>query len=220
MDITLLVHGILFSIRGLEVVRRHLLNCINAEASFQAATPSSNMRLCARSIVSVLTLLFVDLSRAIYTDEAYQTDYHHALLGIPQAHQTFFHRPSAASKASLLYTLSDRNVLGAVNPRDGAVIWRQQLGVTAQNGSAQSLLKAREQGDILISAAGGAVQAWDATDGRLAWTYKCLRNIYNLDASQADGDVFVVSGDQSTNVAVTRLAASTGEAIWEFKDPK
>ena len=48
---------------------------------------------------------------AVHQDEAYQIDFHHALLGIPQAHTSFFHKPSVDSKASLLYTLTEIGIV-------------------------------------------------------------------------------------------------------------
>src|SRR5215469_10678850 len=87
---------------------------------------------------------------AVFPDEAYQVDYHHALLGFPQQHTTFFHQPYPNSKASLIYTLSERGVIGAVNPKDGSIIWRQFLAsdLTGSGG----FLKAGEGQNIVISA--------------------------------------------------------------------
>src|SRR5271156_785894 len=72
--------------------------------------------------------LYVASVYAIFTDEAYHIDYHHALLGVPERHNLLFRRPHASSNASLLYAVSDKAVLGAINPRDGALLWRQPLG--------------------------------------------------------------------------------------------
>ena len=80
-----------------------------------------------------LNLLYLSLSLlpsalAVFEDEAYSVDYHHELLGLPQPHTTFFHRPRKDDKATLIYTLSDLGVLGAVHPGTGKVVWRQLLG--------------------------------------------------------------------------------------------
>ncbi|KAJ6132030.1 ER membrane protein complex subunit 1 [Penicillium samsonianum] len=53
---------------------------------------------------------------AIYSDEVNHIDFHHALLGAPSPDSTFFLKPSTSSNASLLYTLSDKLLVGAVNP--------------------------------------------------------------------------------------------------------
>ena len=179
------------------------------------------MRLCAPILLPLAAVLYASLCHAIFADEAYQTDSHHALLGLPQAHTTFFHRPSAESKASLLYTLSEKLVLGAINPKDGAVIWRQRLADPAQNCTTPGLLRAGEGGDTLISAVDGKVQAWDATDGRLAWEWDNGASTKVVDITpSADGGICVLiqSEGEGSSFAVRKLAADTGNSIWESGD--
>ncbi len=168
----------------------------------------------------IVCLLFAAVGNAIFADEAYQTDYHHALLGFPQAHTTFFHRPSAASKASLLYTLSERLVLGALNPKDGAVIWRQRLTDRAQNETGPGLLRGGEGGNTLVSAVHEKVQTWDATDGRLVWEWIGDGRIQGLETIEGEGDVLAFSGGHGTTATVRRLAADTGEPQWEHTDAR
>lgn len=179
------------------------------------------MRLCAPVLLPIAAFLYASLCHAIFADEAYQTDSHHALLGLPQAHTTFFHRPSAASKASLLYTLSERLVLGAINPKDGAVIWRQRLADSAQNYTTSGLLKAGEGGDTLISAVNGKVQAWDATDGRLVWEWDGGDGTKVVDvtpSAESGKYVLVLSEGEGSSFVVRNLAADTGEVFWESGD--
>ena len=182
------------------------------------------MRLWAPILLPIAALLYASLCHAIFADEAYQTDSHHALLGLPQAHTTFFHRPSAASKASLLYTLSEKLVLGAINPKDGAVIWRQRLADPAENYTAPGLLRAAEGGDTLVSAVSGKVQAWDATDGRLAWEWDGGDGTRVVDvALSAESGKYVLvlsEGEGSSSVVVKNLAADTGEILWESSDTR
>lgn len=180
------------------------------------------MRLWALLCPLSVALLYVPAVQAIFADEAYQTDYHLPLLGLPQAHTTFFHRPSAASKASLLYTLSDRHLLGAVNPKDGAVIWRQQLGDRALNATASGILKAPEGGNTLTSLVDAKIQTWDATDGRLAWEWQTsgkVKGIETFAATKEDHDVLVLS-EEGSNTVVRRLAADDGSVIWEYIDAR
>lgn len=180
------------------------------------------MRLWVLLFPPSVALLCASAVQAIFADEAYQTDYHLSLLGLPQAHTTFFHRPSAASKASLLYTLSDRLLLGAVNPKDGAVIWRQQLGDRALNATTSGILKAPEGGNTLVSSVGGKIQTWDATDGRLAWewqTFGKVKGIETFAAVEEDHDVLVLS-EEGSNTVVRRLAADDGSVIWEHIDAR
>lgn len=183
----------------------------------------SNMRLCATLVLPILALVSVPFTYAIFADEAYQTDYHHALLGLPQVHTTFFHRPSATSKASLLYTLSERLVLGAVNPKDGVVIWRQQLAEYAVDGTGSGLLTAAEGRDTLVSAVGRRVQSWDATDGRLVWEWKGngeVKAIETFASAEGAKDVFALSTRDGGNTAVRKLSGDNGEVLWKFLDAR
>lgn len=188
-----------------------------------SALSSLIMRLCAPIILPIAAVCYASLCHAIYADEAYQTDSHHALLGLPQAHTTFFHRPSAASKASLLYTLSKKLVLGAINPKDGAVIWRQRLADPTQNYTTPGLLRAEEGGDTLISAVGTKVQAWDATDGRLVWEWDGGDGTKVIDvrpSPESGKYVLVLSDGEGSTFAVRKLAADTGEVCWESSDSR
>lgn len=177
------------------------------------------MRLSAPALLSIASVFFAIVGQAIFADEAYQTDYHHALLGLPQPHATFFHRPSPASKASLLYTLSERLVLGAVNPKDGAVIWRQQLADQTQNHTALGLLRAGEGGDTLVTAVGEIVNCWDATDGRLTWQWRGNGRIKSLEIIEGERDVLTLS-EADHDVVVTKFAAETGAVLWQHKDAR
>jgi len=92
-----------------------------------------------RSVLFTLTLLwlFVSVVGALHADEAGVIDWHHKLIGTPLEGSTFLHKPVATS-GSLAFTLTDRNVLAALNLRDGAismiagkwlliVVWRQLI---------------------------------------------------------------------------------------------
>ena len=169
-----------------------------------------------------LALLFsfcctlIPLVAAVFADEAYRIDYHHLLLGSPQRNTTFFHRPSATSKASLLYTLSEKLVLGAVNPKDGAVIWRQWLKESQKGDYDKGYLKALDGEDIVVSAVGRTVSAWDASDGKLVWQWAgegAVTGLEVLGVEGMKGDVIVATEDAGTNI-VTRLDASSGTVVW------
>lgn len=147
------------------------------------------MRLCALLILSLSLLSSV---YSILADEAYQVDYHQALLGIPQGETTLFHRPSASSSASLLYTISEKAVLGAVNPKDGSLVWRQslagplpeshrvmpgvgelsdeeQLKAFRDTGPLNARLLAKDGSGFVFSYYGATVSAWHAMTGKLLW---------------------------------------------------
>ncbi|MCJ1473890.1 hypothetical protein MMC13_002545 [Lambiella insularis] len=172
-------------------------------------------------LLSVLYLVYhVPLALAVFADEAYRIDYQHALLGVPQKDTTFFHQPSATSKASLLYTLSDKLVLGAVNPKDGAIVWRQWLKESKTEENDTGYLKAVDGEDVVVSAVGHNVNAWDAADGRLVWQWVGrgpVRDLEVLGIEGVKGDVLVATEEEGKGV-VTRLSGSSGEVVWEYSD--
>jgi ER membrane protein complex subunit 1 len=169
-------------------------------------------------------VLCVTSSLAIFPDEVDDVDFHHALLGFPSPQNTFFHRPSSSSSASLLYTLSDRLVLGAVHPKDGSLVWRQKLGDGRQS---EGFLRASDGEDIVISAVDSEVSSWGASDGKLSWTRKFkggpVRDLELLelqDGSSPDGavDAIVLFGTKTG--IVRRLDGPSGQVKWEYKDDR
>ena len=168
-----------------------------------------------------LLIVFSPLSiLGIFTDEAYQIDYHHSLLGLPQPHTTYFHRPSAASKASLLYTLSDKGVLGAINPKDGSVVWRQRLLDPLNNKQGNATLSSLEGVNTVYSAIGNQVQAWDAADGRLLWSFLGNGEVKALGYSEKREGVISLDEEAEQVGVVRKLAADTGKVVWEFRDER
>ena len=179
------------------------------------------------NFLSLLLLTYLPaLTLAIFADEAYRTDYLHALLGTPQSHSTFFYQPSATSKASLLYTLSERGIIGAVNPKDGSIVWRQRLDLPNQsthNGTRGGFLKAIEGENTVVSASSELVQAWDAGDGRLLWEWKGSGTVESVEIGHNENsskDVFCLSRDESGHGVVRKLASGSGEVLWEYRDER
>ncbi|OCT50400.1 DUF1620 domain protein [Cladophialophora carrionii] len=121
-------------------------------------------------VVSILTSLLLPVT-AIFADDAFHIDFHHALLGSPQSSTTFFHKPNSNTNASLLYTVSDKAILGAVNPKDGSVLWRQPLAGRPVNNASTSYLVTAERDGQLVSGHDRTVACWDGLDGRLVWDY-------------------------------------------------
>ncbi|KAM5465946.1 hypothetical protein MauCBS54593_006194 [Microsporum audouinii] len=163
----------------------------------------------------------VPTALAILADEAYHIDYHHALLGTPVADNTFFHRSSPSSVASLLYTHSEKNILGAVNPKDGSVVWRQNISDYFPQTSNQAFLRAADNDDTVLSAFGSSVSAWDAIDGRFRWIQQFFDGpVKDLelgpDSPVERHDVLVVSGDKKG--VLRRLDIDSGNVIWEYRD--
>jgi outer membrane protein assembly factor BamB len=158
---------------------------------------------------------------AIFADEVSQIDYHHALLGAPQARTTFFHRPLASSSASLLYTLSEKSILGAVNPKDGSIVWRQNLSEYNNNaGLGSGFLRAADGEDIVFSALSDEVSSWGASDGKLGWTKRfdddLVVDLELVDDVAAQRDPIVLF--QGKSGIIRRLDSATGLVKWEYKD--
>lgn len=161
---------------------------------------------------------------AIYPDEVNHLDYHHALLGIPAPDTTFFLKPSSTSNASLLYTLSENRLLGAVNPRDGAVVWRQNLARFALGGSADTgFLRAVDGTNALVTAVGNYVSAWSASDGKLMWENwfsEAVADLELLELDARDGARDAVALFGGKTGVVRRLDGESGGVKWEFKDER
>ncbi|KAI9801077.1 MAG: hypothetical protein M1833_002945 [Piccolia ochrophora] len=173
------------------------------------------------SILCMLALL-VRSSLAVFADDAYQNDYHLALLGVPEQQTTFFHQPKSTSRASLLYTLSAKRYLAAVNPKDGSVVWRQRLPSTSQ--TARGLVRAEEKGNTVCTALEGQVACWDALDGRLVWKRdfvheeaKDLEVVEGVDGEEGKTALVVLFQHDDRGI-LRRLDATTGSVKWEFKD--
>ncbi|KAI9761186.1 MAG: hypothetical protein M1835_008221, partial [Candelina submexicana] len=175
------------------------------------------------SAAAILLASLLACTSAVYVDEAYQTDYHHALLGIPQQQTTFFHRPHSSSKASLLYTFSEKGILGAINPKDGTIVWRQAL-TPASSSATVKRLRAGEAENSVISAVDGEVRAWDALDGKLVWgnefadgPAKDLEVLELIDGSEGSPkDAIVLFGEEKA--VIRRLKGDTGAVAWEYRD--
>ncbi|KAL4864106.1 hypothetical protein BDV12DRAFT_176603 [Aspergillus spectabilis] len=163
---------------------------------------------------------------AIYPDEVGHIDFHHALLGVPSEKSTFFHRPSSSSNAALLYTLSEKSLLGAINPKDGALLWRQNLSRSAvPSDQPEGLLRASGGSNAVVSGLGDYVSAWSALDGKLIWENWSpnmpvvdleLLELEDASAAPSVRDAIALTGGQAGSIK--RLDGATGEIKWEHHD--
>ncbi|KAI1337115.1 DUF1620-domain-containing protein [Xylariaceae sp. FL0016] len=156
--------------------------------------------------------------RAVFQDEVGHIDYHHELLGVPQRETTFFHRPRPQEKASLLYTLSDLGVLGAVNPSSGAIVWRHLLNGNITDGGGH--LRAAEEETWLASALGSSVHTWDAFTGRNVWSLDFDGIVNDLEVMEmtetGSKDVLTLHQEESS-IVTRRIHGHEGRVVWEFK---
>jgi hypothetical protein len=180
--------------------------------------PHSKMRLyAALGLAACLAPV-----QAIFEDDAHHIDFHYALLGLPQHEATFFSKPYSASKASLLYTVSKNGTVGAVNPKDGALVWRSYPAST-DNGH----LRFGEDQDTVVSAAGDRITALSASDGRIVWEtgvqgatvhdLEILEQEDGMTNSEAKDAIVLVGGAQQ---GLKRLDGKTGRVKWTFEDTR
>lgn len=176
------------------------------------------MRLVAPLLSAAIYVSLVGLVSGLFQDEAFQTDWQYALLGRPTQQNIFFHQPSINSKASLIYTLSDKLVLGALNPKDGSVVWRQDLGEGRESRTdTRGFLRAANSTNVVISAVGDKVRGWEASDGRLAWEWEGRGTVRSL--ALLEIDPMVILEDHGI-LRIARLNAMTGKMIWEIADKR
>lgn len=161
---------------------------------------------------------------AIFEDDAYHIDFHYALLGLPKHEATFFQKPYAGSKASLLYSISQNQTIGAINPKDGALVWRQHFDIQPHG---QGHLRAGSQQDTVISAVGDRITAWSASDGRLVWEtafdgaeiedLEILEQEDGITVNDAKDAIVLLSG---ASHGVKRIDGKTGIAKWTYDDAR
>jgi hypothetical protein len=171
------------------------------------------------NLSSLLILALPAAVQAVFKDEVGHIDYHYELLGVPQRESTFFHRPRKDDKASLLYTLSDVGVLGAVNPSNGAVVWRQFIQGNITRGG--GFLRAGDGENWVCSAFAQSVQSWDAVTGRSRFSVDFKGQVKDLEVmemTEKERKDLLVLYDQAGTTVVRRLNGDDGSVVWEFRE--
>ena len=171
-------------------------------------------------VLSCVALLLSG-AQAVFADEAWNVDYHHPLLGLPREDTSFFHQPNPHSRASLLYTLSEEGVLGAVNPKSGGIVWRQVLRDGGVNSHA-GFLRAAEGQDVVVSGHGSEVSAWSAADGRQAWVANIAGPLEDLeilelaDGKEKEGAKDVIALSSGAHPTIWRIDGDSGSVKWQY----
>lgn len=179
------------------------------------------MRLNAAYQLLSLVLLGAASVQAIFQDEAGHIDFQHALLGAPVPKSTFFFQPTLSSKATLLYTISEKGVIGAINPKDGSLVWRQRqfTGGTCKQ-SFTGHLGGANGTNAIVSAYGDSISSWEAATGRMLWSFVevgCIRSLVVPDIAGLTQDPIMVMDDDGLTKIIS-LNSVTGKLIWEVKD--
>ncbi|KAG5972387.1 hypothetical protein E4U55_000831 [Claviceps digitariae] len=172
-----------------------------------------------RTLQSALLLGLSSLVAAVFQDEVGDIDFHYSLVGLPQQETTFFHRPRKEDKASLLYTLGDVGVVGAINPSNGNVVWRQQVSHGIARGGGH--LRAPEGENWVVSGHGSKIQAWDALTGRNIWDMHFKGQVIDVEIMEmtetSRKDVLTLFDEDGVTV-LRRLHGALGHVIWEFRE--
>ncbi|KHO01306.1 uncharacterized protein MAM_00307 [Metarhizium album ARSEF 1941] len=172
-----------------------------------------------RTLQSAILLGLSSLAGAVFQDEVGDIDFHYSLVGLPQVETTFFHRPRKDDKASLLYTLGDVGVVGAINPSNGELVWRQHISDGIANGGGH--LRAPEGENWVASAHGSKVQAWNALTGRNIWTTEfkgVVKDLEILELTETPRKDVLVLFDEDGVTVLRRLHGAIGSVVWEFRE--
>lgn len=173
-----------------------------------------------RSILQTALILGLSsTAAAVFQDEVGDIDFHYSLVGLPQFETTFFHRPRKDDKASLLYTLGDVGVIGAINPSNGNLVWRQQISEHVATGGGH--LRAPEGENWVASAYGSKVQSWNALTGRNIWEMKFegqVKDLEILELTETSRKDVLALFDEDGVTVLRRLHGSLGNVIWEFRE--
>lgn len=164
------------------------------------------MRLLSR--VFYAALLFLPAVNAVYKDEAFQNDWHIALIGPSIPESTFFHQPVSTARASLIYTLTTRSILAAIYPKDGSIVWRHQLSGERPLGPGI----ARAADGVIVTSVDGNIKAFDAVDGKLVWGNAFGQPVRDFRVA-SKGVKFVVALLEDGRVV--KIDAVTGDIEWE-----
>ncbi|KAJ6257533.1 hypothetical protein Dda_7318 [Drechslerella dactyloides] len=153
--------------------------------------------------------------RAVFSDEAFHTDFQVQLFGTPlDPSSTFFHQAAAGKAGSLLYTLSNRLIIGAINPKDGAQVWRQQLGegtVSETEPLSKTAFLRRSKDGRVVSVLGKAIALWDAANGRAVWEYSSELEAADVITLQTENQLLVAfKGGE-----VKAFQLDSGKVLWE-----
>ncbi|EWC44538.1 hypothetical protein DRE_06710 [Drechslerella stenobrocha 248] len=159
--------------------------------------------------------LVISPCQAVFKDEAFHTDFQLQLFGTPlDPSSTFFHQAAAGKVGSLLYTLSNRLVIGAINPKDGSQVWRQQLGqgtvVETEALSKSAFLRKSKDGRV-VSVFGKTISLWDAATGRAIWEFSSSLEVADVVTAEPENQLVVAfkNGD------VKAFQLGSGGLLWE-----
>ncbi|QSL67089.1 hypothetical protein MERGE_001476 [Pneumocystis wakefieldiae] len=145
---------------------------------------------------------------------SYENDkitFHIPLIGVPLKESIFFHKP-ISYQDSLIYLATEKNILAAINSKDGSLVWRQEY---AEN----DLINAIKPLDskIITLSNSSTVRAWNALTGFLIWeetlqnSFSDNRNVIKIFENNitSDKDIILLTSNM-----IYFLDSNTGSQIW------
>lgn len=155
-------------------------------------------------------LLLLPFAAAVLKDDAYEVDWHTPLIGLALPGNTFFHHPTAETKASLIYTITARAIVAALNPKDGEIVWRHQLLEDPQIAG-----KLAPGHGIVVASIGKDLKAFESATGKLVWENSFSGDVKDVKVTK-DNNAVVLMEDGT----VAYLEAQTGDVAWKRKATK
>lgn len=123
-------------------------------------------------------------------------------------------------KRAGLYVGTEKNVVAAVNPKNGQIIWRHLL----EKNDKLRYLSADDQTVTTISGISSPhVRLWDSSTGTIVWDYE-FTSVSNMDTANGSTDSVTVpvSGTSVDDILVltpggtlTRISGKLGSLVWQ-----
>ncbi|KTW26078.1 hypothetical protein T552_02971 [Pneumocystis carinii B80] len=156
---------------------------------------------------------FLSSIRAIFHENDKIT-FHIPLIGVPLKESIFFHKP-VSYQNSLIYLATEKNILAAINSKDGSLVWRQKYAENDPINAIKSL-----DSKIITLSNSSIVRAWNALTGFLIWeeTYQnfFLDNRHAIKIFEnnitSNKDIVLL-----TSNTIYFLDSNTGSQIWCYE---
>lgn len=178
--------------------------------NLQSPTTMRSRGLSPVSALLSALLLLLPFTAAVLKDDAYEVDWHMPLIGLALPGSTFFQHPSPETKASLIYTITARAIVAALNPKDGEIVWRHQLLEDPKIAG-----KLASGDGVVVASIGKDLKTFEAATGKLVWEISLPEEIKDVKVTK-DNNAVVLLEDGT----VAFLESQTGDVAWKRKTTK
>ncbi|KAG4303937.1 hypothetical protein PORY_002681 [Pneumocystis oryctolagi] len=154
------------------------------------------------------------LTQATFKNEV--KGFHIPLIGLPLKKSIFFHKPVSYQNI-LIYTATEKNILAAIDYKNGSLVWRQEF---AENDPINVIkpLDSTNILEIITLSNSSIIRAWNALTGFLIWekTFSNLStNIHDINFFEnnvtSNKDIIVLASEM-----ICSLNSDTGSKIWSY----